>query len=221
MAAEWVPSELEDLDGDLPQARIEDLVDDLAECVKTTTTYANPSWIGSIAQSKVTNLVSDLAAKAALAGATFTGSIAAPRIDCTANNSGLWTSNPLTRVYTDGSTTWAMRASSSIAFQINGANYLQMDTGGGLRVFQPMRLIAVADATAQSGAIWWSTNTADVLYAKTPSNSTRTFMLKETLTLPVMADASIPLGGLAWSSTDANVLKCRTPAGTLKVVDLT
>jgi len=238
MSTQWVPSSIEDLDDNLPQDRVVDLVDDLADCAKTTSTYADPEWItglagskitgnisgnagsitGSIPQSQVNNLTTDLAAKAALAGAAFTGAISAPRLDCTANNSGLWTSNSLTRIFTNGSTDWTARAANSIAFQINGSNYLQLDTGGGVRFFQALRLIAVADSSAQPGAIWWSTNTADVLFAKTPSNATRTILFKETLTLPVMADASIPNGGIAWSSGDANVLKCRTPAGTLKTI---
>jgi|GEM_PF-2543238 len=225
--------------GDIPQSQVENLIGDLADCAKTTSTYADPSWLtslagskitgnisgnagsitGSIAQSQVTNLTTDLAAKAALAGAAFTGAISAPRLDCTANNSGLWTSNSGTRIFTDGSTTWVLRATSSFAIQVNGTNYMQFDTGGGLRVYQAMRLIAVADNTAQSGAIWWSTNTADVLYAKTPSNVTRTVLFKETLTLPEMADANIPSGGLAWSTTEAGKLKARSPSGTLSTLN--
>jgi hypothetical protein len=85
--------------GDL-QAAVNANETTLASAVLTTTSYANPSWItslagskisgnitgnaasitGSITESQVTNLVSDLALKAPLASPTFTGTVTAPTI---------------------------------------------------------------------------------------------------------------------------------------------
>jgi hypothetical protein len=46
-----------------------------ADAVLTTGSYADPTWLTSLAGSKVTNLTTDLAAKAPLASPTFTGTV--------------------------------------------------------------------------------------------------------------------------------------------------